>query len=855
MKPTLTLVLFLIMTNGMAAQSILEKPVTLSIKNKALVEIFEQISTQTAAKFTYDKNRIPTAKEFNLEVFNSPLKQVLEKLFQDTNIEFKTNNNFLIIYRPTIPYHSISGFIQDAKSKEALIEANVFETSYYRGCSSNQYGFYSLSLPEGIYLLKSRYIGYEERTDTIALYKDIEKDILMTEGSDLAEVIVIDNIYGDKETTSILGTMPANGEKIDVEKAKGLPTLLGEKDVFKYLQLLPGVVAGGLAGNNLYIRGGALDQNLIMLDDIPLYNVNHLWGFISIFDGEIVQSAKTYVAGFPARYGGRLSSIIDIRTKDGNKEKIHGGLSMGLYTFTTHLEGPIKKDKSSFILSARRTWLDIPLKALNADPNANIYDLTAKANFKLSEKDRFYFSFYTGKDYFEEKADNDSLKLIFKEESQLSWGNTAFSLRWNRTLGKKVFVNTTLFHSVFNFDAHYVIAFDNDQQDETELSYQSFIKETGLKTDFSFSNARHHLRWGSGLFYTQNNSGEIDGNRIIQGQSNPYKILSEGVNAQKWMIYAEDKFQITPNFSIYPGLRLAMYKVQNKTRWYPQPRLELIYSTTKNSNLSFSYSEMMQSTHLLDNTSLESNNIRWVIATKDGRPSTSKQAAISFQSLFHPKWSLKFSAYYKTMNHLRRLKVGEDILSSLKKWEKSTLSGKGRGYGLELLLAKVSGTTQGWASYTYSKSERKFDGLANNTFFPYQYDRRHSINFTMTHSFKLKKQKKRQLSLVWIYATGHWYTLPSVVFPSIEGIPLPANTGINNFRLEPIHRLDLAYLRTKITAKGYHHTWNIGVYNVYGKANPFSAELQFFQPQNTFKLVSNNLGLDPIPYVSYSFKF
>lgn len=856
MKPITLIALFLLITNGMTAQNILAQPVTLSVQNTPLSEILALIATQTQAKFTYDKNRIPTDKKFNVVAQRTPLKIVLDDLFLSTNIQFKTNKNYLILYRKTIPYHTISGFIQDAKSKEALIEANVFETSYYRGCSSNEYGFYSLSLPEGKYHLKSRYIGYEEGGDTIALYEDVVKDIYMTAGNDLVEVIVIDNIYGDKGGTSILGSSLNNGEKIDVEKAKGLPTLMGAKDVLKYLQLLPGVVAGGLAGNNLYVRGGTLDQNLIMLDDVPLYNANHLFGLISVFDGEIVHSAKTYVAGFPARYGGRLSSIIDIRTRDGNKQKLHGGLSMGLSMATTYLEGPIEKNKSSFILSARRTWLDLPLKAFNVRPIIKFYDLTAKANFKVSEKDRLYLSFFRGNDTSNETFDNDSLATTYQEKGEFNWGNTAFSLRWNRTLDKKLFVNTTLLQSEFNFDIDYLKNFDSTGQDETRLKYTSFIRETGVKTDFSYSpNIKHQIRWGSGLFFTQNTAGEINGNRIIQGQSNPYSITSGKVNAKKWMIYGEDNIQLTPSIYLHSGIRLVAYNVQNKTRWYPQPRAELTYSFSKKNNLSLSYSAMMQSVHLLDNTSIESNNNKWVIANKNGRPSTSKQAALNFQSFLHPHWSFKLSTYYKKMQHLRRFKVGEDIISSLKNWEKSTLSGEGRGYGVECLVAKIKGVTQGWLSYTYSKSERKFEGLSQNKYFPYQYDRRHAINLTMTHSFQIKKQKKRQLSLVWIYASGNWYTLPFAVFPSLEGIPLPANTGTNNYKLAAIHRLDLSFLRTKTTAKGFEHIWNFGIFNTYGRDNPYSAELQFMPIQNTFSLVSNNLSITPVPYATYSFRF
>jgi len=809
MKNILLLCLFLILWSSLNAQKILEKTVSISLDNAPLVDILNNLSNQSNAQFTYDKNRIPTNKTFSLQVETISLEKALIQLFENTNIQFTATKNYLTLFRKIIPYYTISGYIQDAQSGETLIEANVFETNYFRGCSSNEYGFYSLSLPEGKYVIKSRYIGYQEASDTIELYDDLNQNIFLEAGNELLEVLVVGNPYGDTNSTSILGSSPNNGERIDVEKAKSLPTFMGEKDVLKYLQLLPGVVSGGLAGNNLYIRGGSLDQNLILLDDVPLYNVNHLLGLVSVFNGDIVHSAKTYAAGFPARYGGQLSSIIDIRTKDGDKKANHGGLSLGLFTATGYMEGPIQKDKSSFLFSARRTWLDLPSKIISIDPTMKFYDLNAKVNFKISKKDRLHLSIYAGNDAVSEDLREDSLQMVEQEDVRYSWGNTAFSLRWNRILGKKLFANTTVLQSVFNYTIDYIKVLEKSRLDVTDLQYKVFIRQTGLKTDFNYiPNTRHHIRWGSSIYFMSNNAGSIDGSRIIQGQPLPYSTTSGIIDAQQWTTYAEDEIQLNEHISFHPGIHLVTYKVQGKRRWLPQLRFQLNYSANQRKNhWALSYAQMTQFAQLLDNSSLESINNKWVLATKNIRPATSEQLALNFQSFFHPHWTVKLSAYYKKMAHLRRFQLGVDILNSVEDWESNSVEGTGKSYGVEFLLAKTVGATQGWLTYTYAKSQRKFEELAGNNYFPYQFDRRHAVNWTMTHTFPNKAAKKRQLSMVWTIASGNWQTVPTVTFAGPNGIPLPSIDQINNYQLPTVHRLDLSYLRTKTTQKGFQHTW------------------------------------------------
>ena len=854
MKRNLLLFTFFLLIKGLYAQNILDKNVQLQVENTPLIQIIDHLSKQTNAQFTYDKNRIPTDKKFTL-IQSGSLATILKELFIGSNIQFKANKNYVILFRENIPYHTLSGYIRAAENQETLIEANIFDTRYFLGSSSNEYGFYSLSLPEGKHVLKGTYVGYQEWQDTIELYRDVSQDISLKAGNELTEVIVRGALNYDTTTTSILAESSINGARIDIEKAQVLPTFMGEKDVLKYLQLLPGVVSGGLAGNNLYIRGGSLDQNLILLDDVPLYNVNHFFGLISVFNGDIVHHAKTYVDGFPARYGGRLASIIDVRTKDGSKNAYHGGLSMGLFTTTAYLEGPLKKEKSSFVLSARRTWLDLALNQINLDPTITFYDLNAKANFKISSKDRLYLSFYTGADLFKEEA--DSAPKIFEEYSTADWGNNAVSLRWNRILGKKLFLNTTVLHSTFYFNVGYFGALEAAKENVTDLRYQSFIRQSALKTDFSYlPNNRHQIRFGHRYHFLQNNAGTIDRKYLINSIESESSVGVDLTKAHQWTLYVEDKMQILPALSLHTGLHVVNYRTQGKNWWFPQFRAQLSYAASKKNHWAISYSDMMQFTHLLDNASLESNNNKWVIANKNSPPSTARHIAVSFQSFFRKGWKFKGSLYYKEMKQLRRFQQGSNIFTSIQNWEAETIEGIGKNYGIEGLVGKILGRTQGWFTYTWSKSQRKFEELENAPFFPYQYDRRHVLNFTLTHQLPKKQQKERQLSFVWSFASGNWLTVPTQVFPSVnEGIPLPAIAAINNYQLPSVHRLDISYYRKRTTEKGFQHTWNFGVYNAYGRNNPYSAELQFMTPPNRFNLVSNNLSVTPIPYVTYGFKF
>lgn len=843
----------LICFSGISAQSVLEQPITLKAENTPLISILDEIATQQKIRFAYDKKRIPTNKKFSITAESLPLQDALNQLFLGTTIQFSANKKQISLFRKIIPYHTISGYIQANESEEALVEANVFDVQSLRGVSSNNYGFYSLSLPEGRYVLQSTYIGYQDDLDTIDLYQDVQQNILLKIGANLSEIIVRSSSKDSLTSTSIFNGSEDNGERMNTEKAQFLPTIAGQGDLMKAVQLLPGVVSGGLDGNKLFVRGGSLDQNLVLLDDVPLYNLNHLFGLVSILNGDIIQSSKTYFDGFPARYGGRLSSLMDIRTKEGNKQQFHGGASLGWLIATAYLEGPLQKGKSSFILSTRRTWVN---DILNFSPVFDFNDVNAKMNFKLSSKDRLFLSFYTGKDSTIEHFDQDSLETIHDEYFDLNWRNTAFSLRWNRILGKQLFVNTTLLQGTFNYNILYGEEIDAEKMDAAYFHYNSFIKQYGLKTDFTYlPSTKHHIRFGGSYRFLQNNPGNLKRDLTIRGEKSFFLDTPGVIAARESYLYGEDEIKLTDQWTLNAGIHLANMRVQGKNWWLPQLRFFLKYAKNENQSWTLTYSDMAQSIHLLNDSGIELGDSKWVATTKQIRPSTAQQISLTFQSFFNANWRFKSSVYYKRMNHLRRFKVGANVTNSILDWEGNTLVGKGKSAGLELSLAKIKGATTGWLTYTLAKNQRQFNGLNDSQFFPHQQDRRHIFNASLTHEFKEKKHKKRQINAIWTCASGQWVTLPERVFTSQLGVIVPDYQRVNNFQLTANHRLDISYNQLKTTPTGFQHRWTFGIYNVYGKINPYSTIFEWQPTERNFSLQGEYFTHLPTPFVTYGFKF
>lgn len=795
--------------------------------------------------------------------------------------------------------YTLSGYIEDSNTGEKLISARVYDTKSGKGVISNNFGFYSLTLEGGEVNLVAAYAGYETLKKSFVLDKDQKLDLTLLQLT-LEEVeIVAENEERIEEKTE-MSTI-----EIPIKQIKLLPALFGEVDVIKAIQLLPGVQSGGEGSSGLYVRGGGPDQNLILLDDVPLYYVSHLGGFFSVFNADAINSVKLTKGGFPARYGGRLSSVVDVRMKEGNMKEFHGEGSLGIISSKLSLEGPIIKDKTSFIISARRTYLDLISRPLSKKLTKGagefgyfFYDLNGKINHKFSDNDRLYLSAYLGNDNLGIKSSeiegspSESEYYRFDLDNKTLWGNKMSALRWNHIWSPKLFSNLTAIYSNYKFsNATDVLDEYNTQNTagrdtlirfDGNLKYQSGIRDFGGKLDFDYyPNPNHSIKFGvngthhrfvPGLLGLKFNDGEVKTDTTLNDQ---FQFSHEFTG------YVEDEFKIGRRFSANLGLHGVMYVTGKKTYYSLQPRVSARLLINERVSFKASYVQMTQFLHLLSNSGAGLPIDLWVPATERVAPQKSWQAAAGIATSFNNGMlELSVEGYYKEMEGLIEYKEGTDFFLGAgdSNWQdKVETGGRGTAYGLEVLLQKKQGKTTGWIGYTYAFNWRKFDNINGGNRFPYRYDRRNDVSIVVVHQLS----KKVNISGTWIYGTGNALTLPTGIVPGPErfnssNLSQPINqllggfsgfgdpndiklyeNGRNGFRMEPYHRMDLGVNLTKEKKWGT-RTWSFSIYNVYSRFNPYSYvyrnQFDFQTGTSTAKL--KKISLFPIiPSVSYSFKF
>lgn len=780
---------------------------------------------------------------------------------------------------------TISGFIEDVDSGEKLISASLFDLKSEKGTITNTYGFYSLTLPKDSVYLSFSYTGYKE--EEMVFYLDRDTTINIKLGADLVleEVEVVAEKFKRIEEETQMSTVD-----IPIAQIKQIPALFGEQDVLKALQLLPGVQSGGEGQNGLYVRGGSPDQNLILLDGVPVYNASHLFGFFSVFNVDAIKDVKLTKGGYPARYGGRLSSVIEINMKEGNSNEWHGTGTIGLIASKLTLEGPIKKDKTSILLSARRTYIDILTRPLiqkefennNSQGTAGYFfhDINAKINHKFSNKDRLYFSIYTGKDKFYFQEDFKDEYGGYKTDSGLEWGNVTSALRWNHLWTNKLFSNTTLTYSRYNFQTE---AFEEDTdifQGNTSkssfgLNYLSGINDVAGKIDFDFvPNPNHYVRFGASVIAHHFKPGKFDLDIILEGDDN-YKLDTilgqDNINAQEFALYIEDDMRLWEKLKMNLGVHASGFYVQDKLYTSFQPRLGMRYLLPNGIALKGSFATMRQYVQLLTNESIGLPTDLWLPTTELVKPQDSWQAAIGVAKTIKNKYEFSVEAYYKRMNNVLSYKAGSSLFE-LSDWQTRVTQGKGKSYGVELFVQKKTGAFTGWLGYTLSWSTREFKELNFGKTFPFKYDRRHDIS--LVGSYRIKEGI--QLSATWVYGTGNAITLANSQFQgSLPNTNLPAVVDQffsnsfrgsyyedrNNFRMKSYHRMDIGVEFTK-KKRRYNRTWALGAYNVYNNKNPFFVytDEQSVIDQNgnlvERKKVLKQTQLFPIiPYISYRFEF
>ncbi len=874
------LLLMLGFNSFIIAQStnLLDSTVKLNIDNKSIIEILETIEEQTTCSFYYNPSDLNIEKKYSFDKEELSIKAVLKNLFPNDEIKIQTKGNRIILKKKKAFKEkqvvkkrvTLNGYFMDVESKETLIGATVLVKELKKGAVSNEYGFYSISLPAGTYEIIFSYVGYQPLAKQITLEEDLEFSPMMSINNTLEEVIVTD----EKSTLRhVESKMSSN--KISMAKVKAIPALMGERDVLKVIQLMPGVQSGSEGTTGLYVRGGGPDQNLMLLDGVPVYNASHLFGFLSTFNGDAIKSVELIKGGFPSRYGGRLSSIIDVRMKEGNMNKIHGDLTIGLISGRFNIEGPIVKDKTSFSISGRRTWFDLiaspAQKISNKSKEAfelktfvkyNLYDLNAKVNHKFSNKSRLYLSSYLGND----KLIGNNEDALIRDNGTMDWGNKIVTGRWNYQLSPKLFSNTTVYLSSYDFN------FENETTEFAETSNEikdlytsnSNIKDYGAKLDFNYlPHPNHHIR--TGIKYGIYEFTPTTSFRKFKDGENPEITTintSPKITGSELSFYLEDDMILTSRLKVNAGVHVANFAVETSNYTSVQPRASLSFLMTEKSSLKFSATKMTQFLHLLASPGLGLPTDLWVSSTDKIKPENAWQYGVGYTQSLANGYELTLEGFYKDMDNLLEYKSGFNIFSNSKDWEEKVDIGEGTSFGGEILFEKTKGKTTGWIGYTLSKSTRKFPNINYGNSFPYKYDRRHDISVAVTH----KKSRRVDFGLVWVYGTGNTFTLGTTNYNALGIYTEPDRQGTlfgsisttnhiesrNNQRMPAYHRLDLSVNLHKEKKNGT-RTWSFGIYNAYGRQNPFVVYNTL--DRDGVPILKQQSLLPILPYFSYSFKF
>ncbi len=763
--------------------------------------------------------------------------------------------------------HTISGYFEDKLSGEKLISANVYDYKSGKGTVTNTYGFFSLTLPADSIHLSFSYIGYQTEIVKLKLEKDVTLNIRLVSDIQLEVVEVVAEKQAKIEEETQMSVV-----EVPVEQIKKVPALLGEVDVLKVLQLLPGVQSGGEGQNGLYVRGGSPDQNLILLDGVPVYNVSHLLGFFSVFNADAIKNVTLTKGGFPARFGGRLSSVLEINMKEGNNQGFHAEGSFGLVASKLTIEGPIVKNKTSFIVSGRRTYIDFLARPLiksqqtgdqEFDIKLYFYDLNAKINHKFNDKHRLFLSAYLGEDVFgvnslEKYNDGDYFRL----DNRTDWGNITSALRWNYMINNKLFANTTLTYSKYKFD---LVTSSEDFYDDNLSSfgakYFSGITDYAAKIDFDYiPDPNHFIRFGTSVTHHTYDPGAFQFELTVDDTEFDTVLGSQQAKSLEYALYVEDDMQFGA-LKANLGVHASAFKVRgNDDEFYYsiQPRVGLRYLLNNQMAIKGSFSTMAQYINLLTNESLSLPTDLWVPSTKRIKPQTSWQVALGVAKTIWKDYEFSVEGYYKEMNNVISYKEGVDFIGLENDWQDKVTQGDGDSYGVELFFQKKRGKTTGWIGYTLSWNNRQFDDINSGEKYPFKYDRRHDISLLLSHQLT----KRIAFTAAWVYGTGNSITLPlyrynvpyhvdfetgNVYTREIETIG-----SKNAFRMKAYHRLDINFEFYKKRGN-FERWWIIGAYNVYNRKNPyFIYSGRDEEGERVFKQVS----LFPIiPSVTYRFKF
>lgn len=749
--------------------------------------------------------------------------------------------------------YTISGHIRSAETGEALIGATVYVKELGAGTIANTYGFYSLTLPEGKYLVQYSYIGSDTNADLVELAENITHDVELEESSIELEEVIITNKAPDK---NVIAT-EMSVIRLSPKEIETIPVIFGEKDILKTIQLMPGVSAAGEGSSGFYVRGGAADQNLIILDEAPVYSASHLLGFFSVFNSDAVKDMKFYKGNAPSQYGGRLSSVLDVQMKEGNSKRatVSGGL--GLIASRLTVEAPIVKDRGSFIVSGRRTYADIFLP-LWSDPAAKeaklyFYDFNAKANFKINDNNRIYISGYFGRDIFK-----------LSDLVGFSWGNKTATFRWNHVFGNKLFLNTSLIYSDYNYSIGYNVG--------ESLEIASGIRDFNVKADFQyFINTKNTLKFGFNTIYHTFRPGEISSDSDYFNDV----LVMEEKHAYESAAYLSHKFDITKRLKLNYGLRYSSCAVVGPDTVYSynenddivsstpyakgevvqhygnfEPRVTLNFIVNNLSSVKASYARNAQYIHLLSNSTAAMPTDLWISSSKIVRPQVADQIAVGYFRNFKDNiFETSIELYYKKFQNQIDYQNGAELIMN-ENVESQLVFGKGRAYGTEFFVKKRTGDLTGWIGYTLSRTERSIDEIDDGAWYPVKYDRTHDVSIVVMYALT----ERLQVSANWVYNTGNAVTFPNGKY-EIDGITVPAYTDRNGYRMPAYHRLDLGVTLFNKKRARYESSWNFSIYNAYARKNTYAISFRE-NPEEPGKTEAVRTALFQIvPSITYNFKF
>jgi hypothetical protein len=774
----------------------------------------------------------------------------------------------LLLLILTVPGFSamvtLSGYLKDKANGEALIGATIYIPELKTGVITNPYGFYSISVPEGSYSVTFSYIGYQTQTPLIKLNANKQLNVLLEEDTKQLDEVVV---TGDKKNRNV-ESLQMSMEKVQVKLIKKLPSFMGEVDIIKSITLLPGIQNGGEGSSGLYVRGGGPDENLMILDEAPVYNASHLLGFFSVFNSDAIKDVEVFKGGIPAEYGGKASSVIDIRMKDGNSQQL--GMSGGIGNISSRLtvEGPIIKDKWSFIASGRRTYADVLGKAIGIEALQNnqlyFYDLNLKTNLEINDKNRIYLSAYTGDDYF--KAG---------ESIYMRWGNLTSTARWNHLFSNKLFSNTSFIFSRYN----YALGVPGSTADQ--FNWTSQISDYNFKEDFSwYLNSKNKLTLGFNAIYHHFEPGAVDAN--AGSYFSDLKLTN--YNAIDNSLYVSNEQSIGPKLSLRYGLRYSYFQQigKGKVREYQnpdhpddkevtgvkeygsgelippayhnlEPRLALKYMLTPESSIKASYNRMAQNLHLISNTNSPTPLDIWLPSNRYIKPLIANQLGLGYFRNFRDNmFETSAEVYYKKMKNVIDYIDGAELFLN-EDLETELLRGKGYAYGLELYAKKQEGRLTGWLSYTLSKSMREIPGINNNKAYPSSYDRTHNVSLVANYELA----RRLTLSSTWVFSTGNPTSYPIAKY-DVQGNTIYYYADRNSNRIPDYHRLDLSlnYDFKKNDRRKFKQSLNFSIYNVYARRNAYSVTFRQNEDNpNVSEATRLSIIGSVIPSITYNFNF